>query len=277
MASTENVVPAGRSRLASTRAVHDAQLGRRPTTPRASAIPASSGAPSAPSAATAWSSRSPWPAEQHEPIGLHRRRRGRWPARCRSPPCRRGAGRPRCAPSPRPGPSAETESRSPTSTVGSSPASRAWSSPPSAAIDHGLGGTARDGARVERRCSGDHGDRAGRCGSCHPSAGITRFRFSGRRRQPPSQPTGPVSSPCSSGTTVAGRGRGAALADDGEGDEADEDEDHPGHLGGADLLAEDEVRAHDGDRRLGDLDDADGRHVDLALGGGDERRGRACR
>ena len=37
------------------------------------------------------------------------------------------------------------------------------------------------------------------------SAGITRFRFSGRRRQPPSQPTGPASSPCCSVVTLPGR------------------------------------------------------------------------
>ena len=52
-------------------------------------------------------------------------------------------------------PIAEIESRSPTSTSGSSPAARAWSSPPSAAMTTASRGIGRDGAPVERRGAGD--------------------------------------------------------------------------------------------------------------------------
>ena len=120
-------------------------------------------------------------------------------------PCRRVPHRPRRARSPTPAPPATPSRGRRSAPPASSPAAKAWSSPPSAAMSVAPAGTARDGAPVERGGSGDHDDRLGHMDS---SAGITRIRFSGRRRRPPSQPTEPVSSPCWSATTLAG----AALA-----------------------------------------------------------------
>ena len=237
-------------------------------------MPARSGAPSAPSAATAWSSRSPCPAEQQQPVRARARRRGRSPARCRWRPCRPGGGATSACSDAQASDAAVTESRSPTRTVGSRPAARAWSRPPSAATSVASAGTRRDGAGAQRRCAGDHHDRSRHDG--HSSAGITRFRFSGRWRQPPSQPAGPASSPCWSGgrgylawsgtQCLLGDDGATALADDREGDEAEEDEDHPRHLRPGDRLAEDEVGPADGEGGLADLEDADRADVDVALG-----------
>ena len=57
-------------------------------------------------------------------------------------PCRSGGGRPSVCSEAQANPMAETESRSPTSTDGSRPAARAWSSPPSAATSTASAGTA---------------------------------------------------------------------------------------------------------------------------------------
>ena len=99
------------------------------------------------------------PGEQHDPLRARARRRRRAPARCRSPSLSTGWRTTSACSVAHASPAAETESRSPTRTAGASPAARAWSSPPSAAMttrrrDRG------DGAPVERRRSGDHDDRA---------------------------------------------------------------------------------------------------------------------
>ena len=69
---------------------------------------------------------------------------------------------------------------------------------------------------------------------------------------------------CSREQRLLGDDGAAALADDGEGDEAEEDEDHPRDLRPGDRLAEDEVGPADGEGGLADLEDADRADVDVA-------------
>ena len=131
-------------------------------------------------------------------------RRGRRPARCRSPPLSTGWRTTSVCSDAHARPIAEIESRSPTRTLGSSPAALAWSRPPSAAMivaSRGMAATARRSSGAAPVITTD----GVACSWAASSAGITRFRFSGRRRQPPSQPTGPASSPCWSSTSVAAR------------------------------------------------------------------------
>ena len=102
-------------------------------------------------------------------------------------------------------PSAEIESRSPTSTVGSSPAARAWSRPPSAAMSTASRGI----AATARRSSGAAPVMTTTSSSLlHVSLPPPALPGSGSRvggGSRPLSPLDPVSSPCWSGTTVAAR------------------------------------------------------------------------
>ena len=159
MASTENVVPAGQVELDRARARGRRAAGRRPTTPRATPHAASAGAPSAPRAATAWSSRSPWPATSR--ISWSGRAAAAWATASSVSVAALSTGwrtTSVCSDA-QARPIAEIESRSPTRTLGSSPAARAWSRPPSAAMIAASRGTAATARAIERRCAGDHHDR----------------------------------------------------------------------------------------------------------------------
>ena len=246
-------MPGGRSRATGVRGVDDVQLVAAP--PRLERpTPASAGAPSAPSAATAWSRRSPGRRRAGSAPG-RTSRRGRWPARCRSPPCRPGGARPRRAPTPRP-------ARWPRSSRGRRRARRV--EPGGAGVvEPAVGGDRRrrragiggDGAPVERRGAGDR-----RRSSATIAARSLGPRF--LRRHYPDQVLGSAAAtalsarrsrelPVLVGVHRSGRRRRSTLADDRERGEADDHEDHPGDLGDADRLAEDEEAPAHGDAPAG--------------------------